>query len=173
MFIDSIIYFSNLWASDFKIKTLKPTEINKQGLGIVKFFEGFSSEPYLCPSLVPTIGYGSTFYENGVRVSLNDTPVTEARALDLLEHELGAACNYVNNLVNVSMNENQFSALVSLTYNIGAGNFKGSTLRSKLNREDYEGAANEFWKWRRGGGVILQGLVKRRAMEESLFNSPV
>ena len=75
----------------------------------------------------------------------------------------------VRRLVNVKLNHNQFSSLVSFSFNLGLGNLQNSTLRMKLNREDYDGAADEFPKWRKAGGRILKGLVRRRAAERSLF----
>ena len=77
----------------------------------------------------------------------------------------------VGRLVTVSLSENQFGALVSFTYNLGSDNLKASTLRQKLNRGDYRGAAGEFPKWRRAGGRVLKGLVRRRAAERALFEA--
>ena len=71
----------------------------------------------------------------------------------------------------VKLNQNQFDALVSFTYNLGAGALGSSTLLGKLNRGDFEGAADEFPKWNKAGGKVLNGLVKRRAAERSLFLS--
>ena len=75
----------------------------------------------------------------------------------------------IGSLVRVSLTSNQRSALISFVYNVGSGNFQRSTMRMKLNRHDYDGCANEFWKWRRAGGRILNGLVRRRKSEEQLF----
>ncbi len=75
----------------------------------------------------------------------------------------------VNTAVKVPINQNQFDALVSLTYNIGIGAFKDSTLLKKLNVKDYKGAAEQFPRWNRGGGRVLNGLVKRRKIEMELF----
>ena len=83
--------------------------------------------------------------------------------------ELLTTENAVARLVRSPLTENQFSAVCCLVYNVGSGKFRSSTIRMKLNRKDYEGAANEFWKWRRAGGKILRGLVRRRKEEELLF----
>lgn len=152
---------------------VQPTSINKEGVALVKYFEGFSATPYLCPADVWTIGYGTTIYPDGTYVAQGDPAISKEKAIEYLVHELIETCKAVSRLVSVPVNQNQYSALVSLTYNIGQGNFRSSTLRSKLNRGDYLGAHGEFWKWRRGGGVILPGLVKRREMSASLFNRKV
>ena len=89
--------------------------------------------------------------------------------MDWVRHELARTEYDVSRLINVPLTENQFGALVSFTYNVGSGNLKASTLRQKLNRGDYAGAADEFPKWRRAGGKILRGLVRRRAAERALF----
>ncbi|WP_312069487.1 lysozyme, partial [Acinetobacter sp.] len=75
----------------------------------------------------------------------------------------------VNNLVKVPLSQNQFDALVSLTYNIGSTAFKNSTLLKKLNAKDYAGAADQFLRWNKGGGKVLKGLVRRREAERALF----
>lgn len=135
---------------------------------IIKAAEGLRLYPYLCAAGVWTIGYGST------RGVTKDSPsITVEEALVRLKMDVqNEAERPLKNLVRVNLNQNQYDALVSLVFNIGQGNFEASTLRQKLNRGDYEGAANEFWKWRRGGGRILPGLVKRREVEEKLFRLP-
>ncbi len=144
-------------------------KINQAGLDIIKQFEGFSATPYLCPAGYPTIGYGSIWDLEGNRLTIDSPEVTEAEADTLLARECRHAERTVTRLVRVPLNGNQFSALVSFTYNLGSGNLQSSTLRMKLNRGDYAGAADEFPKWRRAGGRILKGLVRRRAAEQALF----
>lgn len=145
---------------------LKPTMtmMKVEDFTIIKESEGCELSPYLCPADVWTVGYGHT----GSDVTDNGT-ITQEQAESLLQRDLEAFSGHINRLVNVELTQNQFDALVSLCYNIGAGNFSNSTLLRLLNTGDYEGAANEFWKWRRGGGKILQGLVTRRAKEKELF----
>ena len=77
----------------------------------------------------------------------------------------------ITRLITVPLNSNQFSAIGSLTFNIGSSRLKSSTLRSKINRGDYDGASAEFPKWRRAGGRILKGLVRRRIAERELFEA--
>jgi lysozyme len=75
--------------------------------------------------------------------------------------------------VKAPINQNQFDALVSFVYNVGAGNFAKSTLLKKLNKADYQGAGDEFLRWNRGGGKVLNGLIRRRDAERSLFLTPI
>lgn len=143
--------------------------ISDKGLTIIKYFEGFRAEPYLCPAGVATIGYGSTRLANNEPVTLSHPPISREQGEELLLLELKHIYGYLAKYVKVVLNQNQFDALCSFVYNLGVGNFISSTLRQKLNRGNYIGAANEFWKWRRANGKILQGLVRRRKMEEELF----
>ena len=146
-------------------------KINETGLNLIKTFEGFRSEPYFCSAMVATIGYGSTWSFDGSRVTLSHPRINEAEAEKLLLREIRNSEKAVDRLIKVKLNENEFSALCSFVYNLGSGNLQSSTLRAKLNRDDYEGAANEFPKWRRAGGKVLKGLVLRRKMEQDLFLS--
>lgn len=142
---------------------------NEAALAIITGFEGFSAAPYQCPAGVWTIGYGSTWCPDGSRVTA-DTPALSADdALDWMRHELVRTESDVARLITLPLSENRFGALVSFTYNVGSGNLQASTLRAKINRGDVDGAADEFPKWRRAGGKILRGLVRRRAAERELF----
>ena len=144
-------------------------QCNEAGLRIIKHFEGFHSKPYLCPAGVPTIGYGSTRGANGKRIRTNSAAITEEEGQALLQRDVKSAENSVKRLITAELNENELSALCSFVYNLGSGRLQSSTLRAKLNRGDYEGAALELHKWRRAGGKILRGLVLRREMEVKLF----
>ena len=141
----------------------------KPGLEIIKHFEGFSPDPYLCPADVPTIGYGATYGFDHKRITMGHCPISLEEGEALLAQELGSVERSVRRLVQVALTQNQFDALVSFTFNLGSGRLQSSTLRSKLNRENYEGAADQFPKWRKAGGKVLLGLVKRRAVERKLF----
>jgi GH24 family phage-related lysozyme (muramidase) len=137
--------------------------INQAGLDMIKQFEGFRPNAYICPAGKPTIGYGSTL---GVRMGDRIT-LPEAEALlrrEVLRYEKG-----VRDAVKVPLTSNQFSALVSFTYNVGVGNFQGSTLLKLLNQGNYQGAADQLLLWNKGGGRVLQGLVNRRQAERALF----
>lgn len=129
--------------------------------------EGFSPTPYQHPGDRPTIGYGTTFYEDGTPVSLSDIAISKERALDILNHFVSKCLCRVNGLVKVSITAHQQAALTSFEYNTGA--LATSTLLRKLNAGDYTGASSEFAKWTHCAGKVLPGLVARRARETSLF----
>jgi lysozyme len=137
---------------------------------ICKQFEGFRGKPYRCPANVPTIGFGSTAYENGKRVTMADAPIDRTRATDMLYHELkrceAAALKYCPVLVN---SDSKLAAIIDFVYNLGPGRLQASTLRRKINRQDWVAAKRELMKWVRGGGKVLPGLVKRRQVEAGLF----
>ncbi|WP_229407164.1 lysozyme [Methylobacillus flagellatus] len=112
----------------------------------------------------PTIGYG---HKLGTFEDL--WTITEAEATRLLVSDLVDAESAVNRLVKVPLTQNQYDALVSFVFNVGSGAFSRSTLLKLLNAGDYQGAANQFPAWRMSGGVVMAGLVKRRANERALF----
>ena len=154
------------WAAPKKPVRL---QINEAGLDIIRESEALVLIPYLCPGGVPTIGIGTTIDANGNPVTLSHRSITEEDAYALFSRDIGIFELNVKVLVKVPVNCNQFSALISLAYNIGCGNFRASTLLRKLNRGDYAGCAAQFKWWRRANGIILAGLVKRRKLEEELF----
>ena len=143
--------------------------INKAGLEIIKSFEGWSSDPYLCPANRWTIAYGSTWDINGHPVTADHPSITKEQGEALLRQEVHHIEGAIRRLIKYVLNENQFSSLVSFCYNVGSGNLQKSSLRMKLNRGDVEGASAEFPKWRRSAGKILSGLVRRRQAERNLF----
>ena len=146
--------------------------ISENGLNLIKKYEGLSLEPYLCPAKIPTIGYGSTYYEDGTKVSMSDSKITEEFAEELLRYNLNKVySSAVNRYVSVEINQNQFDALVSFAYNLGTYNLKHSTLLRKLNGGDTEGAAMEFFRWNKSKGKVLLGLTKRREEESKLFST--
>jgi len=130
-------------------------------------FEGFRSRPYLCPAGVATIGYGSTYYGDGRKVTLQDAPMSEPEARALLIHELEST--YAQGVLRLCPGLIQFpgpfNAAVDFAYNLGVGRLQTSTLRRKLNAQDWDGAKEQLMLWTRGGGKVLPGLVKRRAAE--------
>jgi lysozyme len=132
-------------------------------------FEGLYLKPYLCPANVPTIGYGSTRYENGTRVSLGDAPISKARAEELLLWELNTGCLPAVARYCPDQDKNIQAALIDFVYNLGSGRLAGSTLRKRINAGDYEGAKAELMKWTKAGGRVLPGLVKRRTAESLLL----
>lgn len=151
---------------------MKITKISTKGLDIIKKYEGFSSKPYLCPAKVPTIGYGSTYYEDGSKVKLTDSPITQERATDLLEALLVSYERAVDSYCIDTINQSQFDALCSFAYNCGVGNLKSSTLLKKVNvNPDNPTIKDEFLKWTKGGGKTLPGLIRRRTEEAQLYFS--
>jgi lysozyme len=152
---------------------------NEAGVSIIRHFEGLVDgdpntpglEPYICPAGLPTIGYGAIYGLDGSRVGSDHRAITEEEAESLLKRDLRRTEHAVARLVRYPLTLNQFSALVSICFNIGSGNFQTSVFRMHLNRGDYHGCANNFWQWRRSGGVIQRGLVRRRAAEKELFNA--
>ena len=144
------------------------------GLAIIKKWESFRSKPYLCPARVPTIGYGSTLYPDGRAVRLSDPAITETQAVEILAATLvkyeDAVRRYTAN-AKKPLNQNQFDALVSFTYNVGIGNLQTSSLLRLVNAGNFAGASREFGKWIFSKGKKLQGLVNRRADEARLFMS--
>ena len=151
---------------------MKITKIGTKGLEIIKSYEGLKLKPYLCPAKVPTVGYGSTFYENGKKVKITDPSITEQRAIELLQHSLKSFEQYVDSYCRDDINQNQFDALVSFCYNLGPANLKSSTLLKKANvNPNDETIRDEFMKWTRSSGKILKGLVARRQAESDLYFS--
>lgn len=140
--------------------------ISQKGIDLIKSFEGLELKAYKDSVGVVTIGYGST----GPHVAMGQT-ITESQAETLLKSDVGRFEKGVEDLVTVPLNQNQFDALVSFSFNLGLGNLKSSTLLRKLNSLDYVGAANEIPRWDKAGGKVLKGLTRRRLAEKELFLS--
>jgi lysozyme len=138
--------------------------ITKEGLELIKSFEGLRLETYLCPANIPTIGYGST----GSHVKMG-MKITETEAEDLLIEDLERFEVGVEKLCKVQLSDNEFSALVSFSFNVGLGALEKSTLLKVLNSGDKVGAAPQFLRWNKAGGKVLNGLTKRREAEMKLF----
>ena len=145
----------------------------QKAIDLIKSFEGFYSKPYLCPAGIPTIGYGSIRYEDGRRVTLQDPSITKERAEELLMYEVNKECipAILRLCPTLIGHQNKFCAVISFTYNLGSGRLKASTLRRKINAEEWDAAADEFLKWNKGGGKVLRGLDLRRKAEAALFRS--
>ncbi|EPH35702.1 lysozyme [Acinetobacter gyllenbergii] len=141
---------------------------SRVGINLITSFEDLRLAAYDDGVGVWTIGFGTTVYPSGVRVKKGDV-CTKAQAVSFFQHDLRRFEAAVNQAVKVVINQNQFDALVSLTYNIGEQAFKDSTLLKKLNAGDFMGAADQFPQWNKGGGKVMKGLVRRRAAERELF----
>jgi len=133
----------------------------------VKYWEGLYLRAYMCPGGVWTIGYGHT---RGVRSGM---VCTEQQADLWLREDLGDAAGYVDKYVTVPLTVNQRGALASFVFNIGVGSFRQSSLLTELNRGNYAVASEKFGLYVKSGGVVLPGLVKRRAGEREIFDTPV
>jgi lysozyme len=134
---------------------------------LCKQYEGFRSKPYLCPAGVATIGYGSTYYSDGRKVTLQDPPMDEPAASALLMYELQHTYlpGTLRNCPILATDERRLNAVVDFCYNLGIGRLQTSTLKRKINAQDWEGAKEELKKWNKGGGKVLAGLDKRRKSE--------
>ena len=140
--------------------------ITAAGIELVKTFESFRPEPYLDSVGVRTVGFGHVI-QPGER--LNE--VTAAQAHDLLAADLALAGTRVLARVTAPLTDNQFSALASLCFNLGTAPLRG-TLGAKLNAGDYAGCSAQFGRWVYAGGRKSGGLVRRRAAERTLFDTP-
>lgn len=142
----------------------------KTALPLIKKYEGFRENAYLCPAGVWTIGYGTTRM-NGRPVKKGDK-ITQKVAEQLLLQSVTSFEAGILKVVKVPLSNNQAAALISFVYNVGQGAFNSSTMLRLLNRKYYAAAAEQFNRWVHGGGHILPGLVKRRAEERALFEAP-
>jgi lysozyme len=166
--------------------------LSKAGADLMHRFEGFRSRPYLCPAHIWTIGYGHVLYQEQIRLPVvrvegKDAPMirkemplksedsrvwTKAEIEELFRLDVATFERGVLRLVpGVAGRQGSFDALVSISFNFGLGNLQRSTIRMKANRGDWEGAAQAFRMWTKGGGKVLPGLVRRREAEIALFMS--
>lgn len=142
---------------------------NKEGQELIKSYEDLRLEAYHCSAGVCTIGWGSTYYIDGSPIKPGDK-INEQTAQELFEFHLKKAEDGVSGAIMSPVTDNEFSALVSLCYNIGCTAFRKSTLVKLLNaREDKIAIADQFLVWNMSKGKVLSGLVKRRHAERSLF----
>lgn len=149
---------------------MKITKVNQEGVNLIKKYESFKSKAYLCPAGIPTIGYGSTYYEDGTKVKLTDNAISETRATSLLMALLVSYEKSVDSFCRDDINQNQFNALVSFAYNVGVNALKKSTLLKKVNINPNDPTIkNEFLKWDKANGKSLKGLTKRRLEEANLY----
>ena len=152
--------------------------LDNKGYLLIATFEGLRLKPYLCSAGVPTIGYGSTFYPSGRKVTMRDKPITQETAFWMLKQVANMFAKDVDSLVTSNINQNQFNALVSFAFNLGsdidADNIPEGLGDSRLlrrvnaNPNDPE-IAREFVKWNKAGGRVLDGLSKRRLKEAELY----
>tara|TARA_R100000664_G_C2741123_1_gene129586 strand:+ start:933 stop:1382 length:450 start_codon:yes stop_codon:yes gene_type:complete len=136
---------------------------SEKGIELIKHFEGCRLEPYRCSADVLTIGYGHT------RNVIENMKITEDTAEALLQQDLKDFEDHVTSLSQVELNQDQFDALVSWTFNLGAGNLKTSTMLKVLNQKKYDEVPEQMKRWNKSAGVVNDGLVKRRLAESLLF----
>jgi lysozyme len=158
-------------------------QISEKGIKFICGFEGFRTFPYQDVKGVWTIGYGTTLYPNGLRVSATDMAVTEKLALDCLKYHVDSRiAQSLNGLIaECNLSQNQVDALCSFIYNVGAHAFNESTLLKDIkkwlnssmaqsdNVEFDEAIRTDFLMWVKSGGRVVDGLVKRRKAEAELF----
>lgn len=146
-------------------KSLSMDDIPQEACDIIKEFEGFRSEAYLCTGGKWTVGYGHTKQVN------DKTIITKEEAEDFLREDVKEAANTVDRYVDVPLSSFEFAALVSFVFNVGAGNFKRSTLLKLLNKGFYEQVPIQLMRWNRAGNKELGGLTRRRKAEVALWNN--
>lgn len=145
-------------------------QTSEKGIALIKQFEGCKLTAYMDSVGVWTIGYGWTQPVDGKPIRAGMT-IKQETAERLLKTGLVSYESDVSRLVKVGLTQGQFDALVSFTYNLGARSLSTSTLLRKLNAGDYAGAADEFLRWNKAGGKVLNGLTRRREAERALFLS--
>jgi len=135
-------------------------------------YEGYRAKPYLCPAGVATIGYGSTYYADKRKVALEDPPMDEPTARELLMVELEHTYlpGVLRNCPGLVTDVRKCNAIVDFCYNLGVGRLQTSTLKRKVNAGDWEGAKEQLMLWTKGGGRVLPGLLKRRTSECALLD---
>lgn len=145
-------------------------KVDNYGVKLIADFEGLSLIPYLCPAKIPTIGYGNTFYPNGKKVTMQDDSITQKEAFEILTNVVEQFSVKLGRLLKVQLNQHQYNALVSFAYNCGFSNLQKSTLLRKVNiNPNDETIKDEFLKWNRGGGKVINGLTKRRGLEAEVY----
>ena len=145
--------------------------LSKQGLALLKRFEGCSPVPYRDSARLWTIGYGHLIGDGKIIPDDNKYRLTPTQMELLLRYDVIPRERAVERLCPVPLTQNEFDALVSFTFNLGAGALQRSTLRQKLNRGDKAGAAKVLLLYNRAGGKVVRGLVNRRIAEYKLFMS--
>jgi lysozyme len=153
------------------------TEMCKRFEGLHRVGKDGLIYPYICPAGFPTQGYGTVYRPDGRKVTMEDAPITKETAEQWLKIELlhtyapGVVrqCPGLLALALSSSNWGIFNAIVDFAYNLGVGRLQTSTLKRKLNAQDWEGAKEQLMLWTRGGGKVLPGLVRRRQAECELI----
>lgn len=143
--------------------------VTKDGINLIKHFEGFEPEIYLDAAGLPTIGYGHLLRAGEAEMFKNGISPEAGEAL-LIKDVLSAE-QAVLRLIHVPLTDGQFDALVSFTFNLGSGALQRSTLRRKINREEHDEVPEQLMRWVWAGGRKLKGLARRREAEVRLYIS--
>lgn len=144
-------------------------KVSKNGLELVKKFEGFYEDAYLCPAKVWTIGYGTTKYSDGTPVKKGDK-LSKDKATVLLEKQVNEHASTIEKYIAVALTQNQFDALASFQYNLGKDILKkDKALLGYINKKDWQNTTRVMKLYNKAGGKVLAGLVKRRQAEVDLF----
>jgi len=157
-------------------------KVSQKCIEQIKKDEGVRNKPYQCPALLWTVGVGHVIDPNHAKVPVADRKalpipagwdriLTSIEIDEILRTDLNRFEQGVLRLIKVPLTQGQFDALVSFSFNVGLGNLQNSTLRMKVNRSEYDAAAEQFLVWTKAGGKVLPGLVKRRTHEKEMFES--
>ena len=138
---------------------------------LCRHFEGFRSRPYICPAGWPTQGFGTVYKPDGTRVTMDDPPISKAQADEWLLSELRSSygAGILKASPNLIKHPKVLAAAIDFAYNLGVARYRASTLRKRLEAEDWSGAKQQFMRWTKAGGRELPGLVRRRKAEVSLL----
>ena len=138
-------------------------KISKEGIALIKKFEGCKLESYKCSAGVWTIGYGST------KLIIENMSITQEEAEKLLIKDIEVFEQEIEKAVEVPLHQHQYDALVSWTFNLGGANLNASTMLKVLNKGAYEDVPAQIKRWNKAGGKVLEGLTRRRLAESLLF----
>lgn len=146
-------------------------KLSANGFKLLGELEGIVLRPYRDSVGIPTIGIGSTYYEDGTKVKMSDKAITKERAIQLAKNVVKSFEAQVNKSILLTMTQNQFDAMVLLCYNIGESGFARSSVVRNFNAGNLQKAADSFLLWNKAGGKVVRGLVNRRNIERTLFLS--
>jgi len=149
-----------------------PSEVLRLASELAKPFEGLRLQPYHDPAGYPTIGYGHLLSMDKHADLSRWQPISLEQAHELLVVDMSIAVEQASILSPILMlygNTRRWAAIADFCFNLGAGKYKASTLRKRVNEGDWEGAKEQIVKWDKAGGKVLKGLVLRRAAEAGML----
>lgn len=144
-------------------------QLSTNGFNLLAELEGVVLNPYKDSVGIPTIGIGSTYYEDGTKVTMKDKAITKERAIQLAKNVVKSFEQQVNKSILLPMTQNQFDAMILLCYNIGKSGFARSSVVRHFNLGNIQRAADSFLLWNKAGGRVSKGLTNRRQKERNLF----